>query len=89
MTKAKRIALYVCVSTDDQTVENQKRELQAWAHRCGHSVVKVFEDRGISGSKGRDKRPGFDAMLKAAVRRPRPSAVGQRASVRRRPGTRR
>ena len=32
-------------------------------------MVKVFEDRGISGSKGRDKRPGFDAMLKAAVRR--------------------
>ena len=69
MTKAKRVALYVRVSTDDQTVENQKRELQAWAERCGHGVVKVFEDRGISGSKGRDKRPGFDAMLKAAVRR--------------------
>ena len=69
MTKAKRVALYVRVSTDDQTVENQKRELKAWAERCGHGVVKVFEDRGISGSKGRDKRPGFDAMLKAAVRR--------------------
>jgi len=69
MTKAKRVALYVRVSTDDQTVENQKRELQAWAKHCGHSVVKVFEDRGISGAKGRDKRPGFDAMLKAAVRR--------------------
>ena len=69
MTKAKRVTLYVRVSTDDQTVENQKRELQAWAERCGHGVVKVFEDRGISGSKGRDKRPGFDAMLKAAVRR--------------------
>ena len=35
----------------------------------GHGVVSVFEDRGISGAKGRDKRPGFDAMLKAAVRR--------------------
>ena len=69
MTKAKRVALYVRVSTDDQTVENQKRELQAWAARCGHSMEKVFEDRGFSGSKGRDKRPGFDAMLKAAVRR--------------------
>ena len=51
MTKAKRVTLYVRVSTDDQTVENQKRELQAWAERCGHGVVKVFEDRGISGSK--------------------------------------
>lgn len=69
MTKAKRVALYVRVSTDDQTVENQVRELSAWAERCGHSIVKVFEDRGISGAKGRDKRPGFDAMLKACVRR--------------------
>jgi Resolvase, N terminal domain len=31
--------------------------------------VKVFEDKGISGVKGRDKRPSFDALLKAAVRR--------------------
>jgi Resolvase, N terminal domain len=27
--------------------------------------VKVYEDAGIGGAKGRDKRPGFDAMLKA------------------------
>jgi DNA invertase Pin-like site-specific DNA recombinase len=32
-------------------------------------VVKVYEDQGISGAKGRDKRPAFDALLKAAVRR--------------------
>ena len=29
--------------------------------------MRIFEDRAIS--EGRDKRPGFDAMLKAAVRR--------------------
>ena len=69
MAKSKRVALYVRVSTDDQTVENQLRELQIWAQRCGHDVVRVFQDRGVSGAKGRDKRPGFDAMLKAAVRR--------------------
>ena len=69
MAKSKRVALYVRVSTDDQTVENQLRELQTWAQRCGHDVVRVFQDRGVSGAKGRDKRPGFDAMLKAAVRR--------------------
>jgi DNA invertase Pin-like site-specific DNA recombinase len=46
-----------------------KAELQAWAERAGHVVVKVFEDAGISGAKGRDKRPAFDALLKAAVRR--------------------
>ena len=69
MAKSKRVAQYVRVSTDDQTVENQLRELQTWAQRCGHDVVRVFQDRGVNGAKGRDKRPGFDAMLKAAVRR--------------------
>ena len=69
MTKGKKVALYLRVSTDKQTTANQRRELTAWAERCGHEVVTVFEDACISGSKGRDKRPGFDAMLKAAVRR--------------------
>jgi DNA invertase Pin-like site-specific DNA recombinase len=31
--------------------------------------VKVYEDQGISGAKGRDERPQFDALLKAAIRR--------------------
>ena len=64
-----RVAIYARVSTDDQTTANQVEELKAWAARAGHDVVKVYEDRGISGTKGRDKRPGFDALLKGAVRR--------------------
>ena len=44
MTTAKRVALYVRVSTSDQTRENQKRELCAWARAAGHKVVCVFED---------------------------------------------
>ena len=67
--KARRVGIYVRVSTDDQTTASQKRDLQAWAERAGHTIVKVFEDAGISGAKGRDKRPAFDALLKAAVRR--------------------
>jgi DNA invertase Pin-like site-specific DNA recombinase len=70
MAKAsKRVALYTRVSTDAQTTASQRRELEAWAERAGHTVVKVYEDQGISGTKGRDKRPAFDALLKAAVRR--------------------
>ena len=65
----KRVALYLRVSTSGQTVENQRRELLSWAERCGHDVVAEFCDAGISGSKGRDKRPQFDEMLKAATRR--------------------
>ena len=64
-----RVAIYGRVSTERQKTANQIVELRAWAARCGHTVVAVFEDRGISGAKGRDQRPEFDRMLKNAVRR--------------------
>jgi DNA invertase Pin-like site-specific DNA recombinase len=67
--KVKRAALYVRVSTDNQTLENQTRELSQVAERRGWQVVETYKDAGISGSKGRDKRPGLDKMLKAACRR--------------------
>ena len=69
MGKAKRAALYVRVSTDHQSVENQVRELKEVAERRGWQVVETYRDAGISGAKGRDKRPGLDAMLKDASRR--------------------
>jgi DNA invertase Pin-like site-specific DNA recombinase len=70
MTAAVRVALYLRVSTlNGQTTLNQRRELEAVAARSGWRVVRVFEDNGISGAKGRDKRPALDAMLKACVRR--------------------
>jgi len=65
----KRAALYIRVSTNGQTVENQKRELEAVAKRAGWKVIEVFEDHGISGAKGRDQRPAFDCMLKAVTAR--------------------
>ncbi|MCS6626912.1 recombinase family protein [Roseibacterium beibuensis] len=65
----KRCGLYVRCSTDHQTVENQIRILTEVAERSGWTIVRVFEDQGISGAKGRDKRPGFDALLKAIHRR--------------------
>jgi DNA invertase Pin-like site-specific DNA recombinase len=61
----KRVAIYLRVSTSKQDTDNQRRELEAVAARSGWHVVRVFEDAGISGAKGRDKRPGLDAMLKA------------------------
>src|SRR5688572_27640649 len=69
MSKAKRVALYLRVSTKGQTVENQRRELEAVAERSSWRVVAAYEDAGISGAKGRDKRPGFDRLLKDATRR--------------------
>jgi DNA invertase Pin-like site-specific DNA recombinase len=65
----KRAGIYLRVSTDQQTTENQLRILNEVAQRSGWTIVKVFEDQGISGAKGRDQRPGFDALLKAVHRR--------------------
>lgn len=67
--KPRKVALYVRVSTKDQTTEHQRRELAEVAERAGWNVVAVFADEAISGAKGRDKRPGFDALLKAVTRR--------------------
>jgi DNA invertase Pin-like site-specific DNA recombinase len=70
-TVTRRAALYVRVSTSDrgQTVENQLQPLQEAAGRFGWTVVAVYRDEGISGAKGRDKRPGLDALLKGVARR--------------------
>jgi hypothetical protein len=42
-------------------------------HDARHTPSETIRDasfiRGISGAKGRDKRPGFDALCKDAVRR--------------------
>ena len=35
----------------------------------GCEIVKVYKDHGISGAKGRDKRPGFDALCRDATKR--------------------
>ena len=67
----KRVALYTRVSTSDgkQTTANQLRDLQLMAERMGWEIVAHYTDEGISGARGRDKRPGLDAMLKAITRR--------------------
>jgi len=69
MAKPKRAALYVRVSTDHQSVENQVGELTQVAERRGWTVVEIYRDAGISGAKGRHQRPGLDTMLKDASRR--------------------
>jgi DNA invertase Pin-like site-specific DNA recombinase len=66
---AKRVALYLRVSTAEQTTANQRRQLKAVAARHGWTVVRIFEDAGISGAKDRNQRPALDALLKAVARR--------------------
>jgi DNA invertase Pin-like site-specific DNA recombinase len=69
MAKALRAAMYLRVSRDSQTTENQRIVLAKLAERRGFEIVQQYEDQGISGGKGRDKRPAFDQMLKDAMRR--------------------
>jgi DNA invertase Pin-like site-specific DNA recombinase len=65
----KRAAIYVRVSTDKQTVENQLRDLRQIAERRGWEMVEEYHDAGISGARGRKDRPGLDKMLQDAQRR--------------------
>jgi DNA invertase Pin-like site-specific DNA recombinase len=65
----KRAVLYLRVSTLDQTTANQERELREIAGRMGCDIVHVYKDHGISGAKGRDKRPAFDRLCRDAAKR--------------------
>ena len=68
-TRPVRVAIYSRVSTDHQTTENQERELRAIADLMSWTVVKVYQDQGVSGAKSRENRPAFDALCKDASRR--------------------
>ena len=65
----RRVAIYARVSTDGQTTENQLRELREAADRHGWLVVATHTDEGVSGAKGREKRPGFAAIHTAIAHR--------------------
>ena len=65
----KRVGLYLRVSTGEQTIETQRMGLVAACEARGWRIVAEFEDKGISGAKGREKRLGFDRLLKAATTR--------------------
>jgi DNA invertase Pin-like site-specific DNA recombinase len=65
----RRAVVYLRVSTIDQTTANQERELREIAGRMGCEIVTVYKDHGISGTRGRDKRPAFDKLCHDAARR--------------------
>jgi DNA invertase Pin-like site-specific DNA recombinase len=69
MNNGKRAALYLRVSTDGQSTENQLLELQRVAELSSWQIVGTYEDFAVSGAKGREDRPGLDNLLKDAARR--------------------
>ena len=70
MRMTKRVGLYLRVSTKNgQTVDNQRQAItDAISSRRGWIIAEEFADEGISGAKGRDKRPEFDRLLREVVR---------------------
>ena len=65
----KRVAIYLRVSTDQQTTDNQKLELEAIADRLGWNIVAILADHAISGAKGRDQRPAFNQLMTMVTRK--------------------
>jgi len=63
-----RVAFYLRVSTDGQTTENQRLELEKVAKGRGWKIAAVFDDNGVSGAKGREHRKQFDELIKDATR---------------------
>lgn len=64
-----RVAIYTRISTHNQTVENQLRELREVCRRNDWEVVAEYKDEGISGAKGREDRKALDEMMKDATRK--------------------
>jgi DNA invertase Pin-like site-specific DNA recombinase len=73
-SKPHRVALYLRVSTKgpkggrEQSPENQRKQLRAFAEGMEWPIVAEYEDRE-SGAKGAKERPGFTALMEAASRR--------------------
>ena len=65
----KKIAIYVRVSTNKQDSTNQLIELRNLANRLNYEIVLEYTDNGISGTKGREDRPGLDLLLNHAGQR--------------------
>ncbi|MCH1542059.1 MAG: recombinase family protein, partial [Alphaproteobacteria bacterium] len=64
-----RCAIYTRVSSGSQETSNQIHILREIAKMKGLTIVKEYTDEGISGTKGRDQRKGFDELLKGATRK--------------------
>jgi DNA invertase Pin-like site-specific DNA recombinase len=65
----KRVAIYLRVSTGNQTTENQRQALEGVAEKSGWKIEAVYCDNAVSGAKGRHQRPEFDRLCQDAAQR--------------------
>jgi putative DNA-invertase from lambdoid prophage Rac len=54
---------YLRVSTEEQTVQNQRLVLDRWANDNGYQILDFFEDSAVSGRVPATQRRGFRDML--------------------------
>ena len=66
---SKKVALYLRVSTLDQTIDNQLLELRDHCKKMDWEIVKEYADEGLSGTLSREKRPQLNEMIKDAYRK--------------------
>jgi DNA invertase Pin-like site-specific DNA recombinase len=62
-----KIAIYCRVSTTDQSIEMQRRDLQRFCEQRGFEVFQEYSDEGVSGTK--DQRPALDKLMADAKKR--------------------
>src|SRR5947209_9247634 len=62
----KRVALYLRVSTTEQSPESQLQDLRGLAEQRGLVIVGEYTDHGVSGAKA--NRPALDRLLADARR---------------------
>ncbi len=67
MKTDKRVALYVRVSTKDQSVGMQLDDLQRYSKERGVKVFKIYKDNGVSGTK--ESRPALSELMNDAKKR--------------------
>ncbi len=67
MKADKRVALYVRVSTKDQSVDMQLNDLERYSKERGFKVFKIYNDNGVSGTK--ESRPALSELMNDAKKR--------------------
>ncbi|ODS34511.1 MAG: DNA-invertase hin [Candidatus Scalindua rubra] len=67
MRKDRKVAIYVRVSTKDQSVGMQLNDLERYSRERGFKVFKVYQDNGVSGTK--ESRPALSELMNDAKKR--------------------
>ena len=65
--KDKRVAIYVRVSTKDQSVDMQLNDIEGYSKERGLNIFNIYKDSGVSGTK--ETRPALGELMNDAKKR--------------------